>query len=190
MTSLLESPAIRQRVHPMSVETYHRLGEMGALSEDVELLRGFVVTKMPKSPLHEYVAQVLMELLLGMLPRGFTLRPERPLALGGSEPEPDLAVVKGSSADWLRAHPTTAALVIEVAVSSAEIDESKAAIYAEGGIPEYWIVQPELRTVIVYREPSTDGYRLRTRHTEPETLSCGTLPGVTIAIAAMLPPKP
>jgi hypothetical protein len=50
MTSLLELPVVRERVHRMSVADYHRAGEAGALSEDVELLRGIVVTKMAKSP--------------------------------------------------------------------------------------------------------------------------------------------
>jgi hypothetical protein len=53
MTALLDLPAVRQQVHLMSVDEYHRAGETGVLSEDVELLRGIVVTKMPKSPLHE-----------------------------------------------------------------------------------------------------------------------------------------
>ena len=57
MTALLELPAFRERVHGLSVEDYHRLGELGILSRDVELLRGIVVTKMPKTPLHELVAQ-------------------------------------------------------------------------------------------------------------------------------------
>lgn len=189
MTPLLDLPAFRRRVHPMSVETYHRLAEMGALSEDVELLRGIVVTKLRKSPLHEFVAQVLMELLLALLPPGFEVRPERPLALGDSEPEPDLSVVRGQPVDWVRAHPTTAELVIEIAVTSVDIDEGKAAIYAEAGIPEYWIVQPEERRVIVCREPTQEGYRSKATLTETDTLRCDSLPGVEIAVSALFPPR-
>ena len=84
MMPLLDLPAVRERVHLMSVETYHRLGEMGALTVDVELLRGLVVQKMPKSPLHEYVATMLMDLLLQLLPQGFKVRREGPLAIGES----------------------------------------------------------------------------------------------------------
>lgn len=190
MTPLLELPAVRQRLHPMTAETYRRLGEMGVLAEDVELLRGFVVTKMPKSPLHEFVAQMLMKLLLVLLPPGFELRREGPLSLGGSEPEPDLSVVQGDPADWLHSHPRTAALVIEVALTSADVDEGKAAIYAEAGIPEYWIVRPDLRRVTVYREPSLDGYRARNDLSDEGTLRCAALPGVVLAVSSMLPPKP
>jgi Uma2 family endonuclease len=188
MMPLLEVPAVRERVHPMPIETYHRLGEMGALSEDVELLRGLIVTKIPKSPLHEYVAQMLMKALLALLPYGFEVRPKRPLSIGDSEPEPDISVVKGNAADWIRAHPTTAALVVEIAITSADIDEGKASIYAEAGIPEYWIVRPDLRTVTVYREPIADGYRARTSLSAQDTLRCISLPGVEIAVASVLPP--
>jgi Uma2 family endonuclease len=161
---------------------------MGALSEDVELLRGLIVTKMPKSPLHEYVAQMLMKVLLALLTPGFEVRRESPITIGGSEPEPDISVVKGNAADWIRAHPTTAALVIEIAITSADIDEGKASIYAEAGIPEYWIVRPDLRTVTVYRDPMADGYRARTVLSDHETLRCAGLPEVEIAVASVLPP--
>lgn len=49
-------------------------------------------------------------------------RVQLPLALGvDSEPEPDLAVVEGSARSHLDAHPTTAALVLEVADTSLGI---------------------------------------------------------------------
>src|SRR6266436_5417803 len=131
MTALLDLPAVRQQMHLMSVEEYHRAGETGVLSEDVELLRGIVVTKMPKSPLHELVVGKIMELLLAQVPREFKVRREGPLTLRGSEPEPDISVAKGKWDDWAQAHPSTAHLVVEVAVTSQAIDESKAGIYAE-----------------------------------------------------------
>ena len=85
----------------MSVDEYHRAGDAGVLSEEVELLRGIVVTKMPKSPLHEFVAQKLTDLLLAMAPPGFKVRKEGPLTLRDSEPEPDISVVRGKAEDWL-----------------------------------------------------------------------------------------
>src|SRR2546428_9613109 len=170
MTALLDLPAVRQQMHLMSVEEYHRAGETGVLSEDVELLRGIVVTKMPKSPLHELVAQKLMDLLLAQVPSGFTVRPERPLTLSGSEPEPDSSVIQGKPDDWVRAHPSTAHLVVEVAVTSRALDESKAEIYAEAGILEYWLVRPEEQAVDVYREPTSDGYLSRRTLTPRESL--------------------
>src|SRR5437660_6999900 len=102
MTSLLEFPGIRERVHRMSVDEYHRAGSSGVLSDEVELLRGIVVTKMPKSPLHELVANLLAELLSGRVPKEFKVRREGPLTLRDSEPEPDISVIKGAWEDWAR----------------------------------------------------------------------------------------
>jgi Uma2 family endonuclease len=190
MTALLELPGFRERVHPISVETYHRLVEMGLLSEKVELLRGIVVTKMAKSPLHELVCHKLMKLLLAQTPAGFEVRREGPLTLRDSEPEPDLSVVRGKPEDWAQAHPKTATLVVEVAVSDPAVDEGKADIYAQAGIPEYWLARPEERTLDVYREPSGSGYRSKSTLTCGQTLRSSTLQGVEFPLTAIFPALP
>ncbi len=189
MTSLLELPTVRERVHRVSVADYHRAFAAGALPENVELLRGIIVNKMPKSPLHEFLAQKLMLVLLALLPKGFQLRPERPLTLRESEPEPDLSVVRGRPEDWMEAHPTTAELVIEVAVTSTEIDERKAEIYAEAGVPEYWLVRAEARTVDVFRQPSPDGYRVKVTFRDTDTLRCEAVPGIIFPLAGVFPAR-
>ncbi|MFM8703180.1 MAG: Uma2 family endonuclease, partial [Planctomycetia bacterium] len=86
------------------------------------------------------------------------LRKEEPLTLADSEPEPDLAVVAGCPDDFRTAHPTTAALVVEVAIATLGIDRAKADVYAAAGIAEYWIVIPESRTVEIHRRPGPAGY--------------------------------
>ncbi len=187
MTALLELPALRERVYGLSVESYHRLGELGMLSEDVELLHGIVVTKMSKSPLHELVAQKLMLLLLAKIPVGFQVRPERPLTLRDSEPEPDISMVRGKPEDWANAHPSTAELVVEVAVSSAAIDEGKAAIYAEAGNVEYWLIRPEDGEVDVYREPKSARYASKTTLKRTDTLRCLNLPAVEVVVSEIMP---
>ena len=176
-------------MHRMSVAEYHRAGETGVLSEDVELLRGIVVTKMAKSPLHEFIAHQLLKLLLALVPGGFEVRHEAPLTMRDSEPEPDLSVVRGRPEDWTTAHPSTAQLVIEVAVSSAVMDEGKGEIYAEAGIPEYWLVRAEARAVDIYREPTREGYRSKVTLTTSDALQCASLPGVAFPVADIFPAK-
>ena len=187
MTSLLELPTVRARMHRLSVAEYHRAFEAGAISENVELLRGIIVTKMPKSPRHEFVAQKLMLLLRALVPEAFQVRHGGPLTLRDSEPEPDLSVVRGQPEDWLQGHPTTAQLVIEVAVSSTSVDETKAEIYAEAGIPEYWLVRAEERTVDVYREPSPEGYRRTVTLAAADRLQCAALPVPAFPVADIFP---
>ncbi len=187
MTSLLELPLVRERMHRLSVADYHRAHEAGALAEKVELLRGLVVNKMAKSPLHEFVSQKLMLLLLVLVPKAFQVRREGPLTLHDSEPEPDLSVVRGQPEDWTAAHPATAQLVVEVAVTSAAVDEGKAEIYAEAGIPEYWLVRAQERTVDVYSDPTHEGYRTKVTLTVAGTLQSVSLPGVVFPIADIFP---
>jgi Uma2 family endonuclease len=189
MTSLLELPVVREHVHRMSVEEYHKAWESGVLSENVELLRGIVVTKMAKSPLHEFVVQKLMDALLEKVPVAFKVRKEGPLTLRDSEPEPDISVVRGSPDDWVARHPSSAVLVVEVAIRSFPLDRSKAEIYAESGIPEYWLVRPEERSVEVYREPRGDRYASVQTLTERDTLRCADIPELEISIRDILPTR-
>jgi hypothetical protein len=100
----------------------------------------------------------LFVLLQEAMPPGFILLREDRLKFADSEPEPDLAIVRGEEQDFANSHSTTAELVIEIAVSSVALDREKAAIYAEAGVAEYWIVLPGERRVEVYRRPVDGGY--------------------------------
>ena len=78
-----------------------------------------------------------------------------------SEPEPDLAVVTGQPLEYVTHHPTIALLVVEIAETSLLYDRStKAQLYAEHLIPEYWIVNIPDRQVEVFRSPSKSGYEM------------------------------
>ena len=59
MSSILELPAVRRRVAPISVEAYHVFLELGATDRRTELLRNVIVEKMTKSPFHEYLVSEL-----------------------------------------------------------------------------------------------------------------------------------
>jgi Uma2 family endonuclease len=75
-----------------------------------------------------------------------------------SEPEPDVCVVQGSPRDYVRAHPTRPALIVEVALSGLHMARGrKATAYARGGIADYWIVNLVDRVLEVHREPARPG---------------------------------
>src|SRR5438309_1717344 len=159
MTAILDIPEVRQRVSRLSVEEYHRLGEFNENGKRTELIRGIVIEKMSKSPLHASIALRLLELIPPLLPDGFHARPDQPLALADSVPEPDFAVVRGMRKEFRQTHPTTAVLVVEVAVSSVALDREMASIYAEAGVAEYWIILAHERAVEVYRKPAGGRYQ-------------------------------
>jgi Uma2 family endonuclease len=170
MSSILEKPAVRHAALPISVEQYHRLSEAGIIAERTELLRGVITERMTKSPLHTYVVQLLAKWLESAVPEGLHVRQEAPLSLADSEPEPDVAVVRGDAKQYRTRHPQTAELVIEVAVATVGLDRDKADIYADAGVPEYWIVMPEQRLVEIYRSPHLGRYGSCEQLSDPDAL--------------------
>src|SRR5258706_16019785 len=92
------------QVWPLSVKAYHTLGEMGLIPEQTELLYGQVFQKTTKSPYHSYLRQVLTEAIQASLLPATLLRAEQPITCSDSEPEPDLAVVRGRKEDYRHEH--------------------------------------------------------------------------------------
>jgi Uma2 family endonuclease len=112
-----------------------------------------------------------------------------PLALDDfSEPEPDIAVVTGSTRDYRDAHPTGAMLLVEVSDATLRFDRRrKLALYARCGIPEVWIVNLLDTVVEVYREPVGIAYLTRQRLASGDTVSPSARPGARVAVADLLP---
>lgn len=185
MLAIADEPAIRSRLHPMSVETYHLLGKLGGLGQRTELLRGVVIDQMPKSPLHSSIIRVLDKHLLRVLPLGYHPRAEQPLTFPDSEPEPDLAVVAGTEADYFHAHPVSAEMVVEVCVSSEDLDRLKLAIYAAAGVKECWLVLAEARTVERHSDLRDGFYRKMDSITWPEALPSTVFSEITLPFERM-----
>lgn len=182
MPDILEIPEIRERVSPLTVEEYHRLGEFNANGKRTELIRGIIVEKMSKSPLHRIICARLFKVISEQLPKSFSVWKEEPLTLRDSEPEPDISVTRGGEADFTNAHPSTAELVIEVAVSSAAQDRANLPLYAEAQVTECWIVLAATKQVEVYRRPSNGRYLEANTFGKQSRLECQGLPGVTISL--------
>ncbi len=190
MPSILEIPEVRQRVSPLSVQEYHRLGEFNENGRRTELIRGVIIQKMSKSPLHSAIAKRLYDLIAAALPPGLVVRREDPLTLADSEPEPDIAVVRGTEAEFFSAHPSSAELVIEVAVASAALDRENAALYAEAEVKEYWIVLACEQQIEVYRQRAKGHYREMRRFGPGEVIQCVSVPSVHVSVSELFRPVP
>lgn len=156
------SPAIPPfPVRRWTVEEYHELIRLGALSttDRVELLDGWIVNKMPHNPPHSIAIELVDQALRPLLPKGWRMRIQLPVTTDDSEPEPDLAVVRGDPRDIPDGHPGTAqiALVVEVADSSLPRDREKAAIYARAKVAQYVIVNLRDECVEVLSQPVGKG---------------------------------
>lgn len=182
MSPILEIPEVRQRVSPLSLDEYHRLDEFNGNGRRTELIRGILIEKMSKSPLHCALAKLLYDTISRLLPPGWIVRREDPLTLADSEPEPDVSIVKGASEDFLKAHPKTAELVVEIAISSPILDRENASLYAEAGVKEYWIVLGRERKVEVYRRPENGCYQETRIFEANETIECSSVPAVRICV--------
>jgi Uma2 family endonuclease len=185
MSSFLESPTVRQRIARHSVDAYHTLSEMGLVSERTELLRGVIVEKMTKTPLHVFVVNKLYEKARAAAPAGYLVRKEEPLTLADSEPEPDIAIVEGTDDAFRSRHPGSALLAIEVSISTEDVDREKAALYAEAGVLEYWLVLPLSGTVEVYSRPVGSSYLERRVAVRGDVLVSHSVPALRIDLDAL-----
>ena len=183
MPAILDLPEVRARVAPLSVESYEALTEAGTLEKQAELIRGVIVNKMPKSPLHRKLTKRIFVHFLALQRLDLVAFTEAPLRLTDSMPEPDVMIVRGDESDYDAKHPTTAELVVEVAVSSAALDRENASLYAEAGVPEYWIVLGTEREVEVYRQPENGVYQQKRLYSVGETLECAGVSGSQVVLA-------
>jgi Uma2 family endonuclease len=155
-------------VRRFSVDEYHRIEEIGVLTEDdrVELLEGWIVPKMVHNPPHDGTIQMIAAAIRACLPEEWCDRIQSSITTQDSEPEPDLAIVRGSVRSFLLRHPgpDEVGLIIEVANSTLNRDRTtKARLYGRAGIPVYWIVNLIDRQLELFTEPtgpdSSPGYR-------------------------------
>lgn len=180
--AILDIPEVRQRLSRLSVAEYHRFGEFSAHGRRTELIRGIVVEKMSKTPLHRMVCSRLFKLLLAQVPKGCTVWKKEPLTLADSEPEPDISITRGTESDFASSHPSTAELVVEVAVSSPALDRANATLYAEANVREYWIILANEQRIEVYRRPEHGRYQQIETRSIDATLVCDAFPTVKVRL--------
>jgi Uma2 family endonuclease len=142
----------------LTVDEYHEMIRNNILTTEdrVELLDGYLVNKMPQNTPHGSTVDRLTEDLNRVKPAGWRVRIQLPITLAKSEPEPDAALVRGDRRAFDKRNPGSAdfGIVIEVADSSLALDRGpKAALYAQSGIPVYWIVNIPERQIEVYSNP-------------------------------------
>jgi Uma2 family endonuclease len=172
---------------PIRRSEYERMVELGLFEDErVELLYGVIVRMSPHGPEHDAPLARLTEIFVKGLSGRAQVRVQSAFAVSdGSEPEPDLAVVPRGEYD--DAHPSTAWLIVEVAKSSLSKDRGpKARLYAESGIPEYWIVNLVDGLIEVYTEPRDGLYRRIARHGSEDIIRGGGTLGLEVAVSAVL----
>src|SRR5262245_50019083 len=137
---------------------YDRLIETGFFREgdNVELIGGQLMVAEPQGSRHAATVSLVAEALRSAFGGGWYVMVQLPVALDDeSQPEPDVAIARGTAREHGDAHPSRPVLVVEVAESSAELDRRhKGSLYARAGVPEYWIVDIVEHVLEVHRQPA------------------------------------
>ncbi|MEZ4227146.1 MAG: Uma2 family endonuclease [Polyangiaceae bacterium] len=177
-------------LRPLRRVEYDKLVSLGAFDgERIELVYGVLRQMSPIGPPHTSSVGRITRLLVLALAKDALVLVQCPFAASDlSEPEPDFTVVP--LADYQDDHPHEAFLVVEVSQSSLRYDRgTKQRLYAEAGVPEYWIVNLVDRTLEVYAEPR-DGSYCEVRILAPgERIAPRAFPHVEFGVDELLPPS-
>jgi Uma2 family endonuclease len=182
-------PKLPLPYHRWTVEEFHQMASAGLLDETdrVELIEGEMIDMAPIGSKHAYLVDKLAQVLTRKCGSQL-VRVQNPIRMGErSEPQPDIAVVKGRN--YMEAHPTAVdvLLVVEVSDSTLEYDRDiKLGLYARHGIPEVWLLDVNAREITVYREPAEGQYRLIRKPTAAESVSPMLVPAVSITLTEVL----
>lgn len=173
-------------VRPLKRVEYERLVDLGTFEDErVELLYGAIVRMSPIGEPHNDAMARLNELLVLALHTRARLRPASSFAAGEySEPEPDLLVVERTQ---FAGRPDRAFLVIEISDSSLSTDRKiKKCLYAESGVPEYWIVNLDQKHIEVYDTIVDGKYTREQTYRTGESIRIGAFSDVVIAVSDVI----
>ncbi|XZN89063.1 MAG: Uma2 family endonuclease [Microcoleus sp.] len=174
-----------------TVADYHRIIEAGILEgRKVELIGGEIIEMAPEGESHAYCSDEAGEYLMYLLGDRAKVRQGKPitLPLNNSEPEPDIAVIQRLGQNYREHHPYPENIFWLIEYSNSTLTKNlgiKSQIYAQAGICEYWVVNLRTMELIVFRDPTDEGYQFR------ETLTHGNInplafPDVAVAIYRLL----
>jgi Uma2 family endonuclease len=174
----------------ISLDQYHRIVDAGILDDcRVELLHGIIVEMSPEGIPHASKRTNAQEHLGRVLGDRVQLRIGAPITLpNGSEPEPDIAVVRRFEEGYSTHHPYPEDIYWVIEYSNTSLDKDlgvKADIYAAESISEYWVVNLKKNVLIVFRDPVDGKYQSRQEFTSG-SISPLAFPDVAIDVARLL----
>ncbi len=144
---------------------YHKMIAAGILHEDehLELIQGKLIQMSPIGAKHAACLRHVDKLLNSIVSEQVLISTQNPIVLGdGTEPEPDIALLKMREDFYARAHPTPKDIyfLIEIADYSLDYDRQiKVPIYAKTGIAQVWIIDVNDPKIIVHDNPLLGSYQ-------------------------------
>ncbi len=176
-----------------SRQDYYHLAEHGILTPDerTELIYGRIIKRMsPMGRPHSVAVGKTAAVLTASFGEGYAVEQQVSMQLGsGLEPFPDVMVLRGTFDDYPDVPFASAVLLlVEVSDTTLRYDRGmKAAMYAVGGIPDYWLVNLRARTLEVRRQPETGEYLSLDVYAEGEAVASLAAPDAPVPVADLLP---
>lgn len=176
-------------------EQYYEMGNLGWLEgRRVERIYGEIIQMPPMGRPHRTSVILAGPVLQRAFGDGCFVAAQVPLELGErNDPEPDVAVFQGSVRDYADAPLASALLVVEISEATLRYDRAtKASVYAESGIADYWIVNLKARQLEVHRQPGplsdvAFGYGEITIYKSGETVAPLAAQASPVAVDDLLP---
>ncbi len=184
---------VNTQIRSLTSAEYYQMMESGIIreGEKVELISGQIFTMAAKGTRHTVATTRLITELPMLIQRRAIVRCQDPISLpNNSEPEPDIAIVRLRSDDYVNSHPSPAdiILVIEVADSTIKFDrDTKAPLYAAAGISEYWIVNLIDNHLEIYRQPEGSIYTSIQIVTPPRSINLPQFPEIVVHTSDFFP---
>jgi Uma2 family endonuclease len=169
------------------------MGEAGILTpkDRVELIYGEIVEKAVIGPPHGSGVDRANRELVRVVGDKAIVRVQGAIESNDyNEPEPDIVLLRPKEDFYSGKQPGPGDiyLVIEIADSSLAYDRNiKAKLYAETGVPEYWLADINRGILFVYSDSNGVAYRLVRQFQRDEKLAPALLPDCPIRLDVLLP---
>ena len=180
------------KLRQITVEEYDLMIQTGVFDENdqVELLNGAIVEKMPKGPKHSAATDRVTRVFYRNFEENVVIRNQNPIWLDEfSEPEPDIVLAKARDDNYENSHPIPAEiyLILEVSDSTLDYDRNtKGEAYARAGIRQYIVLNVQERLLEDYREPGTDGFQSKQTYRAGQRFNLAAFPNTLLSVDEFL----
>jgi Uma2 family endonuclease len=176
-----------------TVHDFQRMVDAGILSGDdrVELIHGEVLAMSPIGPPHDGTVLRANNGLVPIVGNRAIVGVQGAIQLDlYNQPQPDIYLLQPRDDFYTTRHagPSDILLVIEVADSSLEYDRTiKATLYAETGVPEYWVADIKNDCLWAHTRIEEKTYRVIREFRRGQSITAQLLPDCPIRVELLLP---
>jgi Uma2 family endonuclease len=172
---------------------YHRMGETGILSPDdrVELIYGEILAMSPIGAPHGAGTDRANRALVSIIGDRAIVRVQGAVELNDyNEPQPDFVLLRPKDNFYYdkQPGPKDIFLIVEIADSSLNYDRKiKAKLYAETGVPEYWLGDIKNGILFAYSDSDGNSYRTIRQFHRGDSIAPQLLPDCAVQVDVFLP---